>query len=113
MPRETEIVEVELSDGTVFNAEVAVPGGVSDIGAWDRLHLDQAKESIETITEWAVRSVRGALPEPPDRFGLEFGLKLAVKTGKLTSVLAEAGGEASITVKLEWTGPAHRNDQDG
>ena len=102
MSRGSEIVEVELADGTVFNAEVAVPSGIGDVGAWDRLPIAEAKQSIESITGWVVNSVRAALPDTPDKFGLEFGLKLAVKTGKLTSVLAEAGGEASVTIRLEW-----------
>jgi hypothetical protein len=36
------------------------------------------------------------------RFGLEFGVKLAVRSGALTSVIAQAGGEATAVIRLEW-----------
>jgi hypothetical protein len=49
-------------------------------------------------------TVRGSLPQTPDRVGVEFGLKLTAKTGSLVAALAQAGGEASVVVKLEWSG---------
>ncbi|WP_162907741.1 CU044_2847 family protein [Allorhizocola rhizosphaerae] len=95
-----EIVEVELPDGEVILAEVAMVD--SDVGAFDRFRLDEARSAISKVGGWALQTVRSSLPEAPDRFGVEIGLKLAVKSGVLTSVLAEASGEASITVKMEW-----------
>ncbi|MGQ0717450.1 MAG: CU044_2847 family protein [Pseudonocardiales bacterium] len=35
-----------------------------------------------------------------------FGLKLTAKSGKLTGLLVEGGGEASLTVTLTWKPPA-------
>lgn len=101
MAQRTEIVEVELPGGGVIAAEVALAGG-GDVAAWERLRLEEATGTIRQVSGWVIDSVREALPNPPDRWGVEFGLKLAVKTGKLTSVLAEAGGEASVVVRLEW-----------
>ena len=101
MAQRIEIVEVELPDGGVIAAEVTVAGG-GDVAVWERLQLEEATGTIRHVSGWVVDSVREALPDPPDRWCVEFGLKLAVKTGKLTSVLAEAGGEASVLVRLEW-----------
>jgi hypothetical protein len=101
MPQGVEIVEVELPDGSTFDAEVAV-SRMADVAAWDRFRVDQLKDSVEKVTAWVWESVREALPDQPDKVGVQFGLKLAVKSGKLTSVLAEAGGEASVTISLEW-----------
>ncbi len=95
-----EIVEVELPDGEVILAEVAVID--DDIGAFDRLRLDQARSAVIKIGSWAKETLQKGLPEPPDRFAVEIGLKLAVKSGLLTSVLAGAASEASVVIKMEW-----------
>jgi len=48
-------------------------------------------------------SVRAALDDlVPDQVQVEFGLELALKTGKLISVLAEGGAAASIKVAVTW-----------
>ena len=117
----TEIIEVVLPDGSLVNAEVAIDGSITDVGAQPRLTLKDAKESVASFVRWAVGSlglpaegtegdavpdVPGVMPPPPgmalSRVGLEFGLKLAVKTGTLTSVIAAASGEATAVVRLEW-----------
>ena len=113
----TEVVEIAMPDGTVINAEVLVRGSLTDVAAQRRLSLGEARESIASFVRWAVSGL-GFLTEddasnsrdleasPPgmtlNRVGLEFGLKLAVKSGTLTSVIAAVGGEATAVVRLEW-----------
>jgi hypothetical protein len=96
----TRIVEVQLPDGDIMLAEVVVRGG--DVGALDRFPLDQARATAARIAQWAKDTVLAALPERPDRFGVQVGLNLVVKSGVLTSVLASASTEASITISMEW-----------
>jgi hypothetical protein len=114
---QTEIIEIAMPDGSVINAEVSVSDSITDVGARGRLNLGDAKESITSFVHWAVSGLGlsvgdgDARPEelesaPPGmtlgRVGLEFGLKLAVKSGTLTSVIAAVGGEATAVVRLEW-----------
>jgi Trypsin-co-occurring domain 1 len=116
----TEIVEVEMPDGTVINAEVVVSDSITDVAAGSRLKLDDAKDSIASFVRWAVGALavpaEGVAPEPVpgsvspqgmnlSRVGLEFGLNLAVKSGMLTSAIASVGGEASVVIRLEWERP--------
>ena len=96
----SEIIEVELSDGEVILAEVTVAGG--DVAVLDRLKLAGAKSLIRSVGRWAKESIHEGLPGAPQRFGIEFGVKLALKSGELASVLAEIAGEATMTVKMEW-----------
>jgi hypothetical protein len=42
----------------------------------------------------------------PDEVQVEFGLELALKSGQLVSMLAEAGATASVKVTLAWKGDA-------
>jgi len=114
---QTEIIEIGMPDGTVINAEVLVSDSITDVGVRGRLNLGEAKESITSFVHWAVNGLGlsigdgiadspGPEPAPPgmrlERVGLEFGLKLAVKTGTVTSVIAAVGGEATAVVRLEW-----------
>ena len=110
----TQIVEVEMPDGTIVAAEVLVTDTIADVGVADHLRLGEAGKSIEAFVNWAVSAVGIAKPDDVERsepapegmvlrrFGLEFGVKLAVRSGALTSVIAQAGGEATAVIRLEW-----------
>jgi hypothetical protein len=96
----SEIVEVDLGNGNTILAEITIAGG--DVGALDRLKLAGTKSVIASVGRWAKESIQAGLPGAPQRFGVEFGIKLAMKSGELASVLAQVAGEATLTVKMEW-----------
>ncbi|GAB7051187.1 CU044_2847 family protein [Catenuloplanes indicus] len=99
---ETRIVPLVLPDGTEILAEVAVAGTGGDARAAGALSLEDIRGQIATIGAFFADTVKRSLPDPPDRFGIDFGLKLAVESKGLVSVLAKASGEATVTVRLEW-----------
>lgn len=104
MDRRVEVVEVQVPGGGVIFAEVEVPvGGDAGWGSGRRFSLEDVRADVVSIGSWVFDTVRGSLPQTPDKVGVEFGLKLTAKTGPLLAVLAEAGGEASVVVKLEWS----------
>lgn len=72
------------------------------MGALDRFKLESAKSVIAGVGRWARQNVQAGLPGAPQRFGVEFGIKLALKSGELASVLAQVAGEATMTVTMEW-----------
>jgi hypothetical protein len=102
--RRVEVVEVQVPGGGVIFAEVEVPAG-GDAGWWSgrQFSLEDVRANVVSIGSWVFDTVRGSLPQTPDKVGVEFGLKLTAKTGALVAALAEAGGEASVVVKLEWS----------
>jgi len=113
----SEIVEVEMPDGAVINAEVVVSDSITDVASGRRLRLDEAKDSITSFVRWALSNLGVSTDDnapkplsPPgmtlSRVGLEFGLALTVKSGMATSAIVSAGGEASAVVRLEWERPA-------
>lgn len=123
----TQTVTIDLGDGSTVRAEIVgeVPfahepetGGYGDVGARHRaaelgsavaLTLDQVRETVRGVGRWAAQTVtEGGAAGAPDAFEVEFGLKLAVKSGQLLGIIAEAGAEAGLTVRLSWDLAARR-----
>jgi hypothetical protein len=86
--------------GAEFYVEVADAGGpvtVRDDGG--PLSFDGVRATVEGIAAelagvW--QRVR------PAEARVEFGLKVTAKSGKLTGLVVEGGGEAALTVTLTW-----------
>jgi len=98
--RESEIIEIELSDGATMLAEVEILDG--DVALTDRMKLDEIGPAAAKLGTWAKDAALKAMPQWPDRFGVQIGVKLAVKGGVLTSIIADVSGEASLVVTMEW-----------
>lgn len=86
-----------------FYVEVVEGGGPAPIGDdGGPLSFDGVRATVEGIaTEMAQvwQRVR------PSEASVEFGLKVTAKSGKLTGLLVEGGGEATLTVTLTWKRP--------
>lgn len=98
-------IQVQMPSGEIIWARVDgdSPQNVSNSQMIKKLDLDELKDAIHGVSE----SMRLALDDlRPDEVAIEFGVELAVKSGKLTSVLAEASGKASIKIMLAWKGSA-------
>jgi hypothetical protein len=97
-------LQVELPTGEIIWARVAVDGPQNvTSGALRRLDVDAMSRTVRGMTA----SLRAAVDDlAPDEVQVEFGLELALKSGQLISMLAEAGGTASVKVTLAWKGNA-------
>ncbi|MDG4767820.1 CU044_2847 family protein [Solwaraspora sp. WMMD406] len=94
-------IKVRLPSGEVVWTLADVPGRPTDVG-----FLDDRIHDVEGLTE-TIRgigaSVRQGLADlAPDTVTVQFGLTLTARTGRVISVLAEAGGQANLTVTLGW-----------
>lgn len=133
----TETVTIELGDGSTVEAEIigdltfqqpgdAASGAGHDddpygdvgvdvgrraaaLGSAVALSLGQVRDTVRSVGRWAAETVtEGGAAGSPDAFEVEFGLKLAVKSGQLFGIIAEAGSEAGLTVRLSWDLAARR-----
>ncbi|MFJ2635602.1 CU044_2847 family protein [Streptomyces sp. NPDC087422] len=132
----TETVTIDLGDGSTVEAEVigdltfrqpgeaASGAGGADaygdvgvdvgrraaaLGSAVALSLGQVRDTVRSVGRWAAETVtEGGAAGSPDAFEVEFGLNLAVKSGQLFGIIAEAGSEASLTVRLSWDLAARR-----
>ena len=93
-------VQVQLPTGEVIWAKVAVDGpqNVASAGL-QHLDVEELGRTVRGLSESLYQAVDGLLP---DEVEVEFGLELALKSGKLISMLAEAGATASVKVTLGW-----------
>ncbi len=60
--------------------------------------IDQAMDTIQGMAAKTIAAAK-AIAEPPDAIEVEFGIKLDAEVG---AMVAKAGTEASITVKMVW-----------
>ena len=85
-----------------FYVEVADAGGPTPIRSDVTLSLDGVRETVEGI---ATELSRAWEQVRPSEASVEFALKLTAKAGRLTGLLVEGGGEASLRVTLAWKEP--------
>jgi hypothetical protein len=95
-------LQVELPDGQVIWARVAVDGPQNvKSDTLRRLDIDDLSRTVHGVSS-ALQQAVGDLA--PDKVEVEFGLELALKSGAVISMLAEAGATASVKVTLAWEG---------
>lgn len=108
----SEPVRLQLPNGEHIWARVQVDGP-TDV-AWRDAHarLDDFADTVRTIAA----SVHQALTAAhPDQVSVEFGIELAVKGGKVISLLADSAVKTSLRVTLAWNpaNAAAQSDRDG
>jgi hypothetical protein len=95
-------LQVELPTGEIIWARVAVDGP-QNVASHSLQRLDV--EALSRTVRGMAASLRAAVDDlAPDEVQVEFGLELALKSGQLISMLAEAGGTASVNITLAWKG---------
>ena len=95
-------VQVQLPTGEVIWAKVAVDGPQNVAsGGLQRLDVEELGRTVRGLSASLYQAVDSLMP---DEVEVEFGLELALKSGKIISMLAEAGATASVKVTLGWKG---------
>lgn len=96
---------------TEFLVEIAeTRGGVQPVGAQPTFTLDGVRDTIEAVASQVAEVWQKV---KPDQASVEFGLSVAVKSGKLTGLLVEGGGTAALKITLTWHKPSAGRDEDG
>lgn len=102
MSSKLEVVSVKVDDNTEILAEVAQLGGEEDV-SFSKLNIDGAMDAVKGIAG----RIHGVLEAvKPHEATVEFGVKLAVSSGKLTGLLVDASGDASFKITLKWKKPS-------
>ena len=85
--------------GAEFYVEVSEAGGPMTIRDEGPLSFDGVRATVEGI---ATELAQVWQKVKPSEASVAFGLKLTAKSGKLTGLVVEGGGEASLTVTMTW-----------
>lgn len=92
----------------------SVPVRVGDTEIWVQLAESGGAQTASLKEQFAFEAVGQALEAMASELGkiwqtvkpaeatVELGLSLTAKSGRLTALLVEGGGEASLKVKLMW-----------
>jgi hypothetical protein len=99
MDEQYELIPAQLPGGGSVSVRAVKLGGPEDVGALDQLSLKDVAESIQEIAA----TIGGALQKAaPKKASVTFGIEVAVQAGKLTSLLVQGSGTATLNVTLEW-----------
>ncbi|CCQ57772.1 MULTISPECIES: CU044_2847 family protein [Crocosphaera] len=94
-----EIKTLKFSNGTEIKVEAIDLGGETRVGVDDILDFDDVTNAIEAIAT----SITTTLDKvKPKKASVEFGVKVGVESGKLTTLLVKGSGEANLKITLEW-----------
>lgn len=98
MEPRTEIVPVTLPSGHSLQVQATVRSQEEDV-AFGVPTIDGLAESIEGLSTSLLDALKRVQPK---KATVEFGLEVALESGKLTALLVKGSGTATINVKLEW-----------
>lgn len=97
------VVEVVLPNNTTALVRVTdldEDGQVAEKVGWQEA-FDFA--GVSSALEGIAKGIRSGLEKvTPAKTTVELGIELALKNGKLTGLIVEGGGKASLKVTLEW-----------
>jgi len=99
MDEQYELVPAQLPDGGTVSVRAVNLGGATDVSALDQLSLQDVADSIQQIAATIGSALQKAAPK---RASVTFGIEVAVQAGKLTSLLVQGSGTATLNVTLEW-----------
>ena len=92
-----KVVEVSLDD-KIINVEAVVLGGEQDVAA-TLPNLDSIFDELTAVSQKISRVIDEV---SPDKVSVEFGVGIALKSGKLSSIILNGEGNANIKVKMTW-----------
>jgi hypothetical protein len=85
--------------GTEFYVEVADTGGPQTVGLDQVLSFEGVRDTVSAVCRELAKAWEAVKPAEAT---VELALKVVAKSGKLTGMLVEGGGEASLKVTLTW-----------
>jgi hypothetical protein len=93
-----EIVPVQFANGVAMRVEATLLGGEEDV-AFNILSFREVSDAIESIASTFTATLEKVKPK---KASVEFGLEVAVESGKLTTLLVKGASTANLKITLEW-----------
>jgi tetrahydromethanopterin S-methyltransferase subunit B len=98
MESRTEVVPVQINNNVQVMVEATVVGSEEDV-AIDIRPFQEVTDAIEAITSAMVQTLEKV---KPDKASVEFGIEIAVQSGKLTTLIVQGSSKGNMKITLEW-----------
>jgi len=95
----SEIVPILLPDGTRLGIEARAVGGREKAGLLEAQPLADITRAIEAVAMAFGDSLKRIGPR---KAAIEFGIEVAVESGKLTALICKGSGKANLKITLQW-----------
>jgi hypothetical protein len=94
-------VSIDLGGGLSMLAtpSVVIETDLTEVGWRDHVDAEEFFASIQSLASKLSEALKAAAPT---KISAEFGITAGIKSGKLTALLVDGAGEATIKVTLEW-----------
>jgi len=90
---------VALPDGKLMQIEISGGTGYQEVGATDGFNFEDVTRVLESLGA----SLDASLARmKPTKASIEFGMGVALESGKLTTLICQGKTNANFTVRLEW-----------
>lgn len=99
MDARSKVIKTILENGAILYVETTPLGGEQLIHSGAETQFREVTRAIEGLADAFVTTFKKVTPR---RASVEFGLEVAVESGKLTSLLVKGTGNANVKVTLEW-----------
>lgn len=110
MEKETEAVKVKLTNGVAMYIQATTIDKATTLDydeeavfgeevAFTAPSFKQVVDAIEGIAESLVTTLEKVKPR---KASIEFGLQVALESGKLTALLVKGTGTSNLKILLEW-----------
>ena len=93
-------VPLELADGQIIHAEAVLLDDEEPVSTISG-KLSELMPVLQSIADCLMKALSAV---SPDKTTVEFGMQIALESGKLTSLLVSGTGKANIKIVLEWNG---------
>lgn len=101
MDSQTEIIPVELSDGTIIKVE-ATPIGEQRISS-HALPFKETTAKIKSVAQEVAATVRDIRQEvKPNKFSVTIGVEIGIESGQLTTLIVKGSGKGNLEITMEW-----------
>jgi hypothetical protein len=97
----TEIVSVNLDNGSIVKVKATALGGEEDVLDLEKvLPFKQVTDTIESIAGATLATLKKV---NPDKASVEFGVEVGIEAGTVTALLVQGTGTGNLKITLEWS----------
>lgn len=100
MDQRTEIISMELEDGSIVKVRASTLRGSEDV--LDLKKILPFREVAETIENTAHTVLSSIKKVEPDKASVEFGVEVTIESNGITALLANGTGTGNFKITLEW-----------